>query len=92
MKTEQLYLRLAAAIREADTNPPCQETDPDAFFAEQADWGNIRQAKAMCDICPVKAECAEYAIAAFEPYGVWGGLSARERTKIRGNKKGRPAA
>jgi WhiB family redox-sensing transcriptional regulator len=92
MKTEQLYLRLAAAIREADSNPPCQETDPEAFFAEQGDWGSIRQAKKLCETCPVQQECGEYAIAAFEPYGVWGGLSARERTKIRGMGRGRPAA
>lgn len=90
MKTEQLYLKLAAAIREADTNPPCQETDPDAFYAEQGDWGNIRRAKALCEQCPVRAECAAYAIAAIEPYGVWGGTTARERTKLRGLKRGRP--
>ena len=69
MKTEQLYLRLAEAIREAETNPPCQETDPDAFYAEQGDWGSIRQAKKLCESCPVITECGEYAINAMEPYG-----------------------
>lgn len=84
MKTEQLYLALADAIREAETNPPCQETDPEAFYAEKGDWGSIRQAKKLCESCPVIKECGEYAIAAMEPFGVWGGLTPRERVAVRG--------
>ena len=90
MKTEQLYLKLAKAIRDADENPPCQETDPDAFYSEQGDWSSIRRAKELCKGCPVRAECAEYAIAAIEPFGIWGGTTPRERVKIRGLKRGRP--
>jgi WhiB family redox-sensing transcriptional regulator len=92
MKTEQLYITLANAIREADSNPPCQETDPEAFYAEKGDWGSIRQAKKLCDSCPVIKECGEYAIAAMEPYGVWGGLTPRERVALRGLGRGRPKA
>jgi len=92
MKTEQLYITLANAIREAETNPPCQETDPEAFYAEKGDWGSIRQAKKLCDSCPVIKECGEYAIAAMEPYGVWGGLTPRERVALRGLGRGRPKA
>lgn len=91
MKTEQLYLALADAIREAETNPPCQETDPEAFYAEKGDWGSIRQAKKLCESCPVIKECGEYAIAAMEPYGVWGGLTPKERVAIRGLGRGRPS-
>ncbi len=87
MKTEQLYLKLAEAIRNAESNPPCQETDPDAFYCEQGDWSTLRKARELCKDCPVRAECAEYAIAAYEPYGVWGGTTPRERMKIRGLKK-----
>jgi WhiB family transcriptional regulator, redox-sensing transcriptional regulator len=83
MKTEQLYLALADAIREAETNPPCQETDPEAFYSEKGDWGSIRQAKKLCESCPVIKECGEYAIAAMEPYGVWGGLTPKERVAVR---------
>jgi WhiB family redox-sensing transcriptional regulator len=92
MKTEQLYITLANAIREAETNPPCQETDPEAFYAEKGDWGSIRQAKKLCESCPVIKECGEYAIAAMEPYGVWGGLTPRERVALRGLGRGRPKA
>jgi len=53
-------------------------------------WGSIRQAKKLCESCPVITECAEYAINAMEPYGVWGGLSPRERVAVRGLGRGRP--
>jgi WhiB family redox-sensing transcriptional regulator len=41
-----------------------------------------RAAKAICAGCPVKAECADYAIRAREPYGVWGGLTEEEREAL----------
>ncbi len=37
------------------------------------------RAKAVCQICPVKAECMEYALTIREPYGIWGGLTETER-------------
>ena len=39
--------------------------------------------KAQCFGCPVKQLCGEYAIMTGELYGVWGGMSERERRKIR---------
>lgn len=39
-------------------------------------------AKAICAGCPVRATCRAYALTAREPYGIWGGLTARERTRI----------
>lgn len=39
-------------------------------------------AKLVCDFCPVKALCAEYATLAHEPYGIWGGLSMADRKAI----------
>lgn len=40
------------------------------------------RAKAICKGCPVRLHCLSYAIAHKIPYGVWGGLSARERGRI----------
>ena len=37
------------------------------------------KAKAVCDGCPVRSECLDYAIANREPFGVWGGMTTRER-------------
>ncbi len=36
-------------------------------------------AKRVCRLCEVRAQCLEYALAAKEPYGVWGGLTEIER-------------
>lgn len=90
MKPEQLYLTLAKAIAEADENPPCQTTDPEAWFGDHGDWATTRAAKKLCATCPVINECATYAIAAFESHGIWGGLTAKERQQIRAGKRGRP--
>jgi hypothetical protein len=84
MKVEQLYLALAKAIEEAPSIPPCQTTDPEVWFADYEDVGNqYRVAKKLCGQCPVKNECLEYALESYEPYGIWGGLSPRERVRIR---------
>ena len=39
-------------------------------------------AKAVCQTCPVRAECAAHALAAREPYGVWGGFTEAERLRL----------
>jgi WhiB family redox-sensing transcriptional regulator len=59
----------------------CAQTDPEAFFPEKG--GSIRSAKKVCKSCLVTAECLEYALAHDERFGVWGGLSERERRKLR---------
>ena len=59
----------------------CAETDPEAFFPEKG--GSTREAKKICTGCEVKAECLEYALAIDERFGIWGGLSERERRRLR---------
>jgi WhiB family redox-sensing transcriptional regulator len=59
----------------------CAETDPEAFFPEKG--GSTREAKKICTGCEVRAECLEYALANDERFGIWGGLSERERRRIR---------
>lgn len=94
MKPEQLYIRLAKAIEEAPSIPVCQTSDPELFFPEvgqnYVQDKALRWAVEMCKQCPVQKECAEYAIAANEPYGLWGGLTPRERQRIRNAGRGRP--
>ena len=59
----------------------CAETDPEAFFPEKG--GSTREAKKICTGCEVKAECLEYALSNDERFGIWGGLSERERRRLR---------
>ncbi|KMV21752.1 MULTISPECIES: WhiB family transcriptional regulator [Mycobacterium] len=59
----------------------CCQTDPEAFFPEKG--GSTREAKRICQGCEVKTECLEYALAHDERFGIWGGLSERERRRLR---------
>lgn len=59
----------------------CAQTDPEAFFPEKG--GSTREAKKICQQCDVSAECLEYALANDERFGIWGGLSERERRRLR---------
>jgi WhiB family transcriptional regulator, redox-sensing transcriptional regulator len=59
----------------------CAQTDPEAFFPEKG--GSTREAKRICLGCDVRAECLEYALAHDERFGIWGGLSERERRKLK---------
>jgi len=64
----------------------CAQTDPEAFFPEKG--GSTREAKKVCATCEVKEECLEYALANDERFGIWGGLSERERRKLRKSRTG----
>jgi WhiB family redox-sensing transcriptional regulator len=59
----------------------CAETDPEAFFPEKG--GSTREAKRVCAGCSVQAECLQYALDNDERFGIWGGLSERERRRLR---------
>lgn len=59
----------------------CAQTDPEAFFPEKG--GSTREAKKICLRCPVRNECLEYALAHDERFGIWGGLSERERRRLK---------
>ncbi len=59
----------------------CAETDPEAFFPDKG--GSTREAKRVCTGCDVRAECLEFALTSDERFGIWGGLSERERRRLR---------
>lgn len=83
---EQLYLKLADAIGE-NGSTPCQESDPEIFYSGTTEMPRAWQdAVKLCKGCPVRAECAAYAIEAEEVFGVWGGLTANQRKMIRRGK------
>src|SRR3954447_15134955 len=59
----------------------CAETDPEAFFPEKG--GSTREAKKVCLSCSVRDDCLEYALGHDERFGIWGGLSERERRRLK---------
>lgn len=59
----------------------CLGVDPDLFFPERG--ASTREAKEVCRGCVVREDCLEYALANGEKFGIWGGLSERERRKLR---------
>ena len=64
----------------------CRDTDPDLFFpigtTGQA-LVQIDRAKEVCEVCPVKNECLEYALETNQDSGIWGGLDEEQRRNIR---------
>lgn len=68
-------------------NGACRGEDPSLFFHPEGERGAVREArdeaaKAICSTCPVLRTCAEHALQAREPYGVWGAMTEDDREAI----------
>jgi WhiB family redox-sensing transcriptional regulator len=64
----------------------CRDTDPDLFFPVGTTGPAVDQisaAKQVCDTCPAKEPCLEFALMTNQDSGVWGGTSEDERRKLR---------
>lgn len=59
----------------------CLGVDPDLFFPERG--ASTREAKEVCRGCVVRVDCLESALANGEKFGIWGGMSERERRRVR---------
>ena len=59
----------------------CLGMDPDLFFPERG--ASTREAKSICRSCMVRVDCLEFALRNGEKFGIWGGMSERERRRIR---------
>ena len=55
--------------------------DPDLFFPERG--ASTKEAKEVCRGCVVREDCLEYALSHGEKFGIWGGMSERERRRLR---------
>jgi len=67
---------------------PCR-SDPELFFAEAPE--DVRLAKALCGLCPVRQACLAGALQRAEPWGVWGGELFERGVIIAGKRaRGRP--
>lgn len=70
-------------MEEWEAQAACRQYDPDTMFpARDRDQREVAQ---ICHLlCPVQAECLEAALRRGEHHGVWGGLTERERRKLKG--------
>jgi len=59
----------------------CAQTDPEIFYPEKG--GSTREAKRVCLGCDVRDQCLQYALDHDERFGIWGGLSQRERRRLK---------
>ncbi|WP_055569123.1 WhiB family transcriptional regulator [Streptomyces atriruber] len=59
----------------------CAQTGADFFFPEPG--SSVREAKDICRMCDMRTACLEYALNNDERFGVWGGLSEKERYALR---------
>jgi len=57
----------------------CRSTDPDELFVQGAAQN---RAKAVCQGCPVRIECLADALDHRVEFGVWGGMTERERRAL----------
>ena len=59
----------------------CTGANANLFFPERG--ASTRTAKGICRACNVRADCLEFAITTGEKFGIWGGMSERERRRVR---------
>jgi WhiB family redox-sensing transcriptional regulator len=73
----------------------CRSANPELFFPAAASGRSREQtgrAKAVCAICGVRRQCLQYALAADEEYGVWGGMTEEERRRAARRARARAAS
>jgi len=61
----------------------CADADPGIFFPGRDEAWVAEAAKAVCARCPVADECLQWAFDNNVEYGVWGGMTERERFRLR---------
>jgi hypothetical protein len=83
------YYEQFARAHPYDTNPnwqnkgACRGSERNIWFSQRGENKAIQEAKRICNTCPIKQKCLEYALYWNEQYGIWGGLTVRERRKHR---------
>lgn len=92
-KVQQLYFNLIKQIADSGKEPMCADEEYIDLFYPEARVGRSRaldytvkmkesEAKIICNLCPFKQACAEYAITSKEEFGVWGSTTPSERTSL----------
>lgn len=65
----------------------CADADPEPFHPRKLTYKrDVAAAKRVCQTCPVMEACLADALQ-HEEFGVWGGLSERERRRLRRSRR-----
>lgn len=67
----------------------CRDMDTNVFFPSGPEFEKRAQAVAVCNTCPVQAQCLAHALDTPEDNGVWGGVPERHRVTMTGRKRPR---
>jgi WhiB family redox-sensing transcriptional regulator len=59
----------------------CAGVDPDVFFPRPGD--DTSRAKSLCQQCPVRSACLEWALDTNQKHGIWGGMTEGQRRRLR---------
>lgn len=63
-------------------NAACRSMGPNLFYPDYAAHESVTAAKKVCEVCPVRADCLEWALVTRQGDGIWGGTSGQERDRI----------
>ena len=61
----------------------CADHPADLFFPDQGENDTAQEAKAICATCPVRVSCLDYAVVTGQRFGIWGGLTEKQRRPFR---------
>jgi hypothetical protein len=89
---DDIYKKQGRSLKKFAHLGNCRGADTTLFYpgrdGEVGGWNKddaekVARAKALCGDCQVQAECLAYALTYDEPFGIWGGLTSRERNKLK---------
>lgn len=92
MALDDIYKKQGRSLRTFASEALCKDMDTHVFYpgraGEVGGWNRedavkVNQAKAICAQCPVQAQCLAHALKFDELYGVWGGMSSKERSRLK---------
>ena len=83
MKTTEYFFDTDTDVHSWREVALCNGTTEVSFFPMPDDLVGINAAKEVCRGCPVADECVQFALETNQPDGIWGGTTAKERSKLR---------
>lgn len=65
----------------------CKGLDSDLFYPAKNFADNTKEAREICESCPVNKQCLEVSVRNSEPFGIWAGLTNRQRRTLKQQRK-----